>query len=113
MSIRRQQEKEADKQKLLDLYQQIWNEEPHISDVSGISLGKEIKTTFFHHILPKNSYPIWKFDKRNIALLTPDEHNRIEYSKYAFESINKRREELLKTKPDEPVRLQEDSQGEG
>jgi len=87
--------KKIKQDKLLILYQEIWNEREHKSEVSGKYLGKEIKTYYFHHILPKNSCPQMMFSKKNIILLTFEEHQKVESDQNAYEEINKRRDELL------------------
>jgi hypothetical protein len=79
------------------LFKQIWNERVHKSEISGIYLGKEPLSIYFHHILPKNKYPEIRMDKENIILLTVDEHANVESDIYRYEKINKIREKL-KTK---------------
>lgn len=80
--------------KLTDVFQEIWRERPHKSEVSGTYLGNEINSTYFHHILPKKKYPQAEFDKENIILLTSDEHGNVEVDIYKYEEINKRRNYL-------------------
>lgn len=72
----------------------IWNKRPRKSEISEKSLGFEILTVFFHHILPKNKYPQAEFDEENIILLTLEEHEKVEADMYFYEEINKRREKL-------------------
>jgi hypothetical protein len=80
-------------------FKEIWKERKHYSELSGIYLGSEAMSTFFHHILPKEKYPEVAYDKSNIILLTLDEHTNVENDIYRYEEINKRRSELLnKTK---------------
>lgn len=74
----------------------IWNKRPHKSEVSGTYLGREARTTFFHHILPRIKFPLAEYDPDNIILLTPDEHADVESDMFKFDKVNKRREELLK-----------------
>jgi len=73
---------------------QIWNKRPHKSEVSGESLGSEVLSTYFHHILPKNKYPEASLDQENIILLTLNEHDQVESNIYKYEEVNKRREQL-------------------
>lgn len=75
----------------------IWNKRPHYSEISGKYLGKEPKTTFFHHIYPKSRYGELEFKEENIILLTPDEHAEVESNPLKFTQINTRRE-LLRQK---------------
>lgn len=76
-------------------FKEIWKERKHYSELSGIYLGSEPMSTFFHHILPKEKYPELGYDKSNIILLTLDEHTNVENDIYKYEKINKIRIELL------------------
>jgi hypothetical protein len=74
---------------------QIWKKRPHKSEISGEFLGNEPLTVFFHHILPKEKYPLGALDEENIILLTLQEHDQVEMDMYRYEEINTRREKLL------------------
>ena len=76
-------------------FKQIWKERKHYSELSGIYLGTEAMSTFFHHILPKEKYPQLAYDKSNIILLTLDEHTNVENDIYRYEKINQLRMQLL------------------
>ena len=76
-------------------FKQIWKERKHYSELSGIYLGSEPMSTFFHHILPKEKYPELAYDKSNIILLTLDEHTNVENDIYRYEKINQLRMQLL------------------
>jgi hypothetical protein len=58
----------------IEFFREIWAERPHYSAVSGVFLGDEMQPIFMSHCLPKGSYRRFKFDKRNIVLLTANEH---------------------------------------
>ena len=77
-------------------FMEIWKKRPHRSEISGVYLGKEPSSAFFHHILPKNKYPEVRMDEENIILLTMDEHADVESDMYKFDIINQRRTKLLK-----------------
>lgn len=79
-------------QRQLFLY--IWKMRRHYSEVSGVYLGKEPLSTYFHHILPKEKYPEACRDEENIILLTLEEHSNVENDIYKYEIINKKREQL-------------------
>jgi hypothetical protein len=81
-------------EKMRDFFLQIWNQKPHKSEVSSTYLGKEAKSIFFHHILPKAKYKEAMFDPENIILLTWEEHDKVERDTYYFEEVNVRREKL-------------------
>ena len=76
-------------------FKEIWKERKHYSELSGIYLGDEAMSTFFHHILPKEKYPELGYDKSNIILLTLDEHTNVENDIYKYEKINQLRMQLL------------------
>lgn len=58
----------------MDVFREIWAEREHVSEVSGLPLGDVLQPIFFSHLLPKGSYRRYKLDKRNIVLITADEH---------------------------------------
>lgn len=58
----------------MDVFRQIWAERPHVSEVGGEFLGEEMQPIFMSHLLPKGSYRKYKLDKRNIVLMTAEEH---------------------------------------
>lgn len=72
----------------------VWNKKPHRSEVSGMYLGKEPMSTYFHHILPKEKYPEACLDEENIILLTLEEHSNVENDMYKYEEVNERRNQL-------------------
>jgi len=77
-----------------DMFMDIWKKKPHKSEVSGVYLGKEAMSTYFHHILPKEKYPEACLDEENIILLTLEEHSNVENDIYRYEEINERRNQL-------------------
>jgi 5-methylcytosine-specific restriction endonuclease McrA len=79
-----------------DFFLQIWKDRPHKSEISGLPLGSEPLSTFFHHILPKNKYLEASLDEENIILLTWEEHDQVESDTTRYEEVNKRREQLKK-----------------
>jgi hypothetical protein len=92
------EERRERQRKLFEVYQEIWWERPHKSEISGDWLGDNIKTYFFHHLLPKNAYPDLQYDKNNIILLTGAEHAKCEFNPDCYPEIVKRREQLLKAR---------------
>jgi len=81
--------------KMRDFLLSIWAKRVHYSQVSGIYLGREPLSTFFHHILPKHSYPNLMYEESNIILLTLDEHTNVENDKFRYEIINDKRDYLI------------------
>ncbi len=57
------------------VFEEIWNERPHISQISGEPIIDPTPTNFLH-VLPKaqNKYPLFKLNKQNIILGTEDNH---------------------------------------
>ena len=77
-----------------EMFLDIWKKKPHKSEVSGVYLGKEPMSTYFHHILPKEKYPEACLDEENIILLTLEEHSNVENDMYRYEEVNERRNQL-------------------
>lgn len=77
-----------------DVFNKIWVERPHYSEISWVWLGREISSLYFHHILPKSKYKEAMFDEENIILMTWNEHENVERNPTRYEEINKRREKL-------------------
>ena len=77
-----------------DMFMDIWKKRKHYSEVSGVYLGSEAMSTYFHHILPKEKYPEACLDEENIILLSLLEHSNVENDIYRYEEVNKRREQL-------------------
>lgn len=77
-----------------DMFLNIWKKRAHKSEVSGVYLGSEPMSTYFHHILPKNKYPEACLDEENIVLLSLEEHSNVENDMYRYEEVNERRNQL-------------------
>lgn len=68
----------------IDFFMEIWATRPHVSEVSGVSLGEEVMSYFFSHILSKGAEPAAKFDPMNIMLMTFHEHSTWENFKHTI-----------------------------
>ena len=77
-----------------EFFLSIWNKRRHRSEVSGVYLGSEAMSTYFHHIFSKEKYPEACLDEENIVLLSLEEHSNVENDMYKYEEVNKRREQL-------------------
>ncbi len=70
--------KKFDREKLRNFYMEIWKERQvsgrNYSDISGSLLPREPSSLFFDHLLEKAQYPDLIFEKRNIVLVTAEEH---------------------------------------
>lgn len=80
--------------KLHEWFYEIWKNEPHFSELSGLPLGSSFSTCYYHHILPKSRYKEAEFDRENIIILTFAEHQEVESNPTKFEKINIMREKL-------------------
>lgn len=61
----------------LEMFNQIWNERPHRSEISNQQLlpyGHELWVNQFCHNLPKKLYEEFRLNKANIFLALPEEH---------------------------------------
>lgn len=81
--------------KMRSFFMEIWKKRKHYSEVSGVFLGDEPMSTYFHHIMPKEKYPELAYEESNIILLTLDEHTNVENDMYKYEKINELRTQLL------------------
>ena len=54
------------------LFEEIWDERPRVSFLSGKEL--DFSVSIFAHVLNKKDFPKYRLYKKNIILLTPDEH---------------------------------------
>jgi hypothetical protein len=61
-----------------DVFLEIWEERERVSFVTGVELSQYEETdlfpNLFAHVLSKKQYPKFRLNKKNIVLLTPDEH---------------------------------------
>lgn len=80
--------------KLHNWFQELWNNEPHYSEISDKWLGHENNSCFWHHLYPKSKYPEYAFDRDNIIRLTADEHAECEANPHKYEIVVKKLEYL-------------------
>jgi hypothetical protein len=87
-----------DTEKQFKLFLEIWSERLHKSEISGQPIYGEALSVYFDHLLEKSKYPELKFDKKNIVIVTSEEHesrhNGFPVPKHK-ELIDKAFEELL------------------
>ena len=63
--------------KLMPLFEEIWSEREHVSELSGKPLLPKGNMRWHHqflHVLPHGSYKAYKYRKENIMLALPEEH---------------------------------------
>lgn len=66
----------------LELFREIWKGSDETSFVSGRRIYNPGPSNF-HHVLTKGAYPRFRLYKKNIVLLTTEEHNKIHtWSRY-------------------------------
>jgi hypothetical protein len=81
ISPKRQIKREMDKAIIAadkEFYKKVWAVRNHVCENCGCPLGKEMKFLFFHHLLPKIHYPLFRHDPRNIMLLCLEDHSKAE-----------------------------------
>ena len=88
-------EKKINNEKQQLLFYLILNQRGKVSEISGDKLRGEINSLWFHHILPKSSYPKLRYLPENIIVVTAQEHFNIEQGKLIYEEVEKRKEDLL------------------
>ena len=77
------------------MFEAIWNDRPHVSEISGQRLIENPNDFHFYwqfaHVLGKQAYPRYKLNPENIMLMTWKEHEKQEN----FDIYQKRRQELI------------------
>lgn len=69
----------------IDLFNEIWAERPHKSEIDGTPLfpkGHKMWHWQFSHLLSKGAYPSAKLDKENIVLKTWAQHQLWEFHQH-------------------------------
>ncbi len=80
----------------IDVFNEIWAEREHISELTGVTLpyGPETPKMWiqqFLHVINKGRSPELRLNKDNIILGTPDEHRNQD----SFEKFRQRKVEIL------------------
>lgn len=83
------------RRKEYEMFEEIWKERGPRSEISGKFLGREAKSIYFHHCLPKSRYPEYRLDKRNIIILSFEEHQNVENNTYFYEKVNEIKNKLI------------------
>lgn len=64
------------------VFEQIWEEREHKSFLTGEPLDKYVQSnlwySLFAHVLAKGKYPKYRLLKKNVVLLTPEEHRLLD-----------------------------------
>lgn len=58
-----------------NLFLEIWKERAHICENCKISLGKEVRSYMFDHLLEKSKYPEIAYEKENIMIVCLECHD--------------------------------------
>ncbi len=61
-----------------EFYEEHWRSCPHRCEQCNLNLGKEPLTIFFHHALPKRSFPQFRHTHENIIVLCGNCHSQAE-----------------------------------
>jgi hypothetical protein len=93
---REQKAKLSEKDKLF--WATIWEEREHVDFETNEPIYGEPLTLYFHHVLPKSTYPQYRYAKWNIVLVSWDTHTNAENNIDLVPKIKAYRDKLLKTK---------------
>jgi 5-methylcytosine-specific restriction endonuclease McrA len=78
-------------------YEEIWQASPHVCQCGcRAKLTAPWKRSYFHHLLPKQSYPAFRHIPENIMLLTPNCHDKAEKKVIKMPEVEKRTREAVK-----------------
>jgi hypothetical protein len=83
------------RQKDLSFYVSLWKRSDKKCSVSGVYLGEEPLTTFFHHLLPKSKYPEYRWCEWNIVIISARVHSQVETNISKVPKIEEMTKELL------------------
>lgn len=79
-----------------EFYKEHWLACPHRCEQCNINLGKEPLTIFFHHALPKRSFPQYRHTHENIIILCGNCHSQAETDIDKVPIVKKRTDEINK-----------------
>jgi len=85
MKRKSQPTESGEERSMMAFFDEIWAERPHKSEIDGADLlpkGHKLWHWQFSHLLPKNPYAKFKFDKRNIVLKTVQQHQDWQFAQY-------------------------------
>ena len=91
-------EERMEKEKMFLFFIEIWEDTPQSMRKcyeTGRWLGNEPLSTFFHHVLEKQTYPEFCLERWNIVLLHPDVHNQVHSNIDKTPKVKALKEELL------------------
>lgn len=96
-AVSKKRAKEKKENSEFDFFVEIYNERPHVSELSGKPLpyGPDNPAMFvkqFLHVVNKGRSPKWRLNKRNVMMGLPEEHDR----QNAFPKFRERLQELTK-----------------
>lgn len=77
------------------LFQELWWKGDKKSELSGTSLGSRYSSAFYHHILPKETYPQYTLCRENIIQVTLEEHDAIHNNIDNFPTVKRKYLELM------------------
>lgn len=81
----------------LELFQEIWNERPHVCQVTGETI-KEFDLRVFSHVVPKSLSKKLALDKENVWIVTPATHFLWEFGDRNLPIFEKKRAEFERLK---------------
>ena len=81
----------------LEMFLSIWDERPHLCQVTG-ALLRRFDIRMCSHILPKSIAPKFALMKENVWLVTPEVHHEWEFGNRNLPMFDKKREEFERLK---------------
>lgn len=77
---------------------EIWQEREHVCHETGEKLYGEPLKSYFHHVLEKEMYPQFRYEKWNMVLVSVATHYQIHNDITFCPRIKALKEQLLKEK---------------
>ena len=68
------EEERKEKEDMWRMFLRIWQKVPHYCMETGVYLGEEPLTIYFHHFLYKEKYPEFKLKEWNIGIVSRSTH---------------------------------------
>lgn len=89
--------KKTKKSSMIDFFKEIWDERPHVCQVTGESLP-EFNVNCFSHVVPKSLAKSLAMDKENIWLVLPRIHYSWDFGDRSHPMFAEKRKEFERLK---------------
>lgn len=88
--------KKQDKEKMWNVFLEVWRNREHKCSETGERLNGEPLSVYFHHVLEKEIWPQFQFEKWNIVLVSWQTHDQVHKDLDKCPKIKQYRELLKK-----------------